>query len=141
MMYCKAWDAARNADFDNINLDFIFGLPEQKTERWRQTLDRALALKPEHLSLYSLIVEENTPLHHWVESGAVASPDDDLAALHYEIAMGCLGAAGYEQYEVSNWARARRTTEGGADGTRQAPEYRLRDQTRSWFRALRAGTT
>ncbi len=111
----KAWDAARNADFDNINLDFIFGLPEQKTERWRQTLDRALALNPEHLSLYSLIVEENTPLHHWVESGAVASPDDDLAALHYEIAMGCLGAAGYEQYEVSNWARTRRTTEGRAE--------------------------
>jgi oxygen-independent coproporphyrinogen-3 oxidase len=87
----QAWDAARHAGFDNINLDFIFGLPEQKTEAWRQTLDQALSMQPEHLSLYSLIVEENTPLHHWVESGSVAAPDDDLAALHYEIAMDSLG--------------------------------------------------
>ncbi len=118
----QAWDAARSADFDNISLDFIFGLPEQKTDRWRQTLDRALDLKPEHLSLYSLIVEENTPLHHWVESGAVSSPDDDLAALHYEIAMECLGDAGYEQYEVSNWARSGPALPDGTEGAEISPE-------------------
>lgn len=100
-----AFEAARAAGFANINLDFMFGLPHQSVDSWQATLDRALALGPEHLSLYSLIVEPNTPLHHWVTSGRVDAPDDDLAGEHYEAAMSSLAAAGYEQYEVSNWAR------------------------------------
>ncbi|RME57127.1 MAG: radical SAM family heme chaperone HemW, partial [Caldilineae bacterium] len=100
-----AYTAARAAGFDNINLDFIFGLPEQPPENWAATLEEALALAPEHLSLYSLIVEPNTPLHHWVEGGRVPSPDEDEAAAHYEWAMERLGRAGYVHYEVSNWAR------------------------------------
>lgn len=105
----RAWGKARDAGFDNINLDFIFGLPGQSTASWQSTLDQALSLAPEHLSLYSLIVEENTPLHHWVEIGQVAAPDDDEAAAHYEMAMECLGAGGYQQYEVSNWARTQQS--------------------------------
>lgn len=101
-----AFAAARQAGFANINLDFIFGLPHQTLDAWMRTLDEALALAPEHLSLYSLIVEPETPLHHWVESGRVEAPDDDLAADLYEMAMERLAAAGYLQYEVSNWARA-----------------------------------
>ena len=96
---------ARKAGFDNINLDFIFGLPSQTEASWRDTLDRALALAPEHLSLYSLIVEPNTPLFHWVESGSVREPDEDQAALFYEYAIEHLASSGYIQYEVSNWAR------------------------------------
>lgn len=101
----RAVDAARDAGFDNINLDFIFGLPHQQPALWQNTLDRALALAPDHLSLYSLIVEENTPLFHWVETGRVAAPDDDLAADLYTMAMERLAGAGYAHYEVSNWAR------------------------------------
>ncbi len=101
----RAFAAARNAGFDNINLDFIFGLPNQQPALWEKTLACALDLAPEHLSLYSLIVEENTPLYNWVETGHVAAPDDDLAATLYEAAMTELAAAGYVQYEVSNWAR------------------------------------
>jgi len=100
-----AFAAARQAGFDNINLDFIFGLPEQALDDWNDTLTQALALAPDHLSLYSLIVEPDTPLHTWVESGRVAAPDDDLAADLYELAMERLAAGGYLQYEVSNWAR------------------------------------
>lgn len=100
-----AFAAAREAGFDNINLDFIFGLPHHSVEQWTYTLDQALALAPEHLSLYSLIVEPNTPLYHWVQSGQVEAPDDDVAADLYEEAMARLPAAGYVQYEVSNWAR------------------------------------
>jgi oxygen-independent coproporphyrinogen-3 oxidase len=100
-----AFRSARDAGFDNINLDFIFGLPHQNIAGWRETLEQAIALQPEHLSAYSLIVEENTPLHHWVETGRVDEPDEDLAAELYEIAMDRLAAAGYRQYEVSNWAR------------------------------------
>ena len=101
----RAVEAARAAGFDNINLDFIFGMPHQSVAGWQNTLDQAIALQPDHLSLYSLIVEENTPLHHWVETGRVDEPDEDLAADLYEIAMARLAEAGYRQYEISNWAR------------------------------------
>jgi len=101
----SAFAAARDAGFENINLDFIFGLPHQSVAGWRETLAQAIALQPEHLSAYSLIVEENTPLHHWVETGRVDAPDEDLAAELYETAMETLATAGYRQYEVSNWAK------------------------------------
>jgi oxygen-independent coproporphyrinogen-3 oxidase len=101
----RAFEAARQAGFDNINLDFMFGLPNQTRSGWRNTLERARSLAPTHLSLYSLIVEPNTPLYHWVDAGQVDVPDDDVAGEHYEIAMDVLRAAGYSHYEVSNWAR------------------------------------
>ena len=100
-----AFAHARAAGFDNINLDFIFGLPQQQLAAWQATLQRALALAPEHLSLYSLIVEEGTPLAKWVTSGRVPAPDEDLAADLYEMAQARLAAAGFQQYEISNWAR------------------------------------
>lgn len=112
----KAFEAARAAGFTNINLDFIFGLPGQSLENWGATLAEAIRLGPEHLSLYSLIVEPNTPLHHWVATGKVAGPDEDLAAAHYENAMAQLAAAGYLHYEISNWAKAT-----PADAWLQAP--------------------
>ncbi|MBX7234641.1 MAG: radical SAM family heme chaperone HemW [Caldilineales bacterium] len=101
----EAFGLARRAGFDNINLDFMFGLPGQRPETWRRTLDQALDLGPEHLSLYSLIVEPETPLADWVASGRVPDPDPDLAADLYELACERLQAAGYEHYEISNWAR------------------------------------
>lgn len=101
----RAFEAARAAGFDNLNLDFIFGVPGQTEATWADTLSAALALGPEHLSLYSLIVEPNTPLFTWVETGRVAVPDDDAAATLYELAQERLAVAGYVHYEVSNWAR------------------------------------
>lgn len=97
--------AARTAGFANINLDFMFGLPGQTLDSWHATLDQALALGPEHLSLYSLIVEDHTPLADWVTSGRVVMPDEDLAADQFEAAQQRLAAAGYVHYEISNWAR------------------------------------
>jgi len=99
-----AFAAARRAGFTSINLDFIFALPNQSLATWADTLERALALGPEHLSLYSLIVEEGTPLFSWVRDGRVIPADDDTAADMYEHAMERLARAGYGQYEISNWA-------------------------------------
>lgn len=99
-----AFRAARKAGFSSINLDFIFALPNQSLATWAETLERALALGPEHLSLYSLIVEEGTPLFSWVRDGRVLPADDDTAADMYEYAIERLAAAGYGQYEISNWA-------------------------------------
>lgn len=99
------FDQARQAGFDNISLDFIYGLPLQTLDDWRATLDRAMALRPEHLSLYALKVEEGTGLAHQIQRGKYPMPDDDLAAEMYEMAEEMLDAAGYAQYEISNWAR------------------------------------
>jgi oxygen-independent coproporphyrinogen-3 oxidase len=100
-----AFGAARAAGFDNVNLDFIFALPGQTQAVWEQTLERALALGPDHLSLYNLIVEEGTPLYRWVARGKVREVDEDTAADMYEHAQRRLEMAGYEHYEISNWAR------------------------------------
>lgn len=100
-----AFAAARAAGFTSINLDFIFALPNQSLSTWAETLERALALGPEHLSLYSLIVEEGTPLFAWVRDGRVIPVDDDTAADMYEHAQRRLADAGYGQYEISNWAK------------------------------------
>ncbi len=101
----EAVAAARSAGFTNINLDFIFALPAQTMGQWGDTLDRAIALEPEHLSLYSLIVEPTTPLFDWVEAGRVTPVDEDTAAEQYLLAQERMAAAGYAQYEISNWAR------------------------------------
>ena len=101
----NAYRLARRAGFDNINLDLIFGLPNQTVKRWRETLKGALALRPDHLSLYALTVEENTPLALSIAQGVLPEPDDDLAADMYELAEEMLESAGYRHYEISNWAR------------------------------------
>ncbi|MBE2236040.1 MAG: radical SAM family heme chaperone HemW, partial [Anaerolinea sp.] len=100
-----AFEAARAAGFTNINLDFIYGLPEQSPATWQRTLERAIALAPEHLSLYSLTIEEGTPFGEWAAAGRLAQPSPDLAADLYEIADELLSDAGFVQYEISNWAK------------------------------------
>ncbi len=97
--------AARQAGFDNLNLDLIYGLPGQTLVHWRTTLERALALEPEHLSLYALTVEPETPLEREIEVDKLPVPDPDLTADMYEWASEALCAAGFWQYEISNWAR------------------------------------
>lgn len=101
----RAVEQARAAAFDNLNLDLIFNLPQQTLARWQFNLQEALKLTPEHLSLYTLIVEPGTPLHRQVSQGQTPAPDDDLAADMYACAMETLGAAGYAHYEISNWAK------------------------------------
>jgi oxygen-independent coproporphyrinogen-3 oxidase len=100
----EAVQAAREAGFTSINLDFMFGLPEQTMQHWRATLDRALELHPEHLSLYSLIIEEGTSFFTWKEEGRITPGDEDLCADMYEYAEERLRAEGYENYEISNWS-------------------------------------
>lgn len=114
------YDDARSDGFDNISLDFIYGLPLQTIRIWRETLDRALALKPEHLSLYALKVEEGTGLQHEIKRGKYPMPNDDLAADMYSLSEEMLAAAGYEHYEISNWARKAKRLETG-DSISQSP--------------------
>lgn len=101
----EAYFLAREAGFENINLDFIFGLPGQTVPQWHTMLAEALALRPEHLSLYALTVEEGTPLEKRIRQGEVPAPDEEASAEMYELAEAVLAEAGYAHYEISNWAR------------------------------------
>jgi oxygen-independent coproporphyrinogen-3 oxidase len=101
----RAVDAARAAGIERLNLDLIYGTPGERIADWRATLDAALALRPTHVSAYALTVEAGTPLGKAVAAGTRAAPDEDDQARKYEIADDRLVAAGFEWYEVSNWAR------------------------------------
>jgi oxygen-independent coproporphyrinogen-3 oxidase len=101
----RAYYQARTAGFSNVNLDLIFGLPGQTVDGWLATLQQALDLGTEHLSLYALTLEEHTPLAGRIARGELPAPDDDLAAEMYELAEAELARAGYVHYEISNWAR------------------------------------
>ncbi len=108
----QAWEtvrSARAAGFENLNLDLIFGLPGQDLAHWRQSLETILGngLRPEHLSLYALTIEQGTPLHSSVTRGELPTPDEDTAAEMYELAEKLLAGAGFFHYEISNWAQAK----------------------------------
>lgn len=100
----QAVHAAQAAGFTSINVDFMFGLPGQTMRHWRETIDRALDLHIEHLSLYSLIIEEGTPFYTWTHEGRITPGDEDLCADMYEYADERLRANGYMNYEISNWS-------------------------------------
>ncbi len=98
-------DEARAAGFGSVSLDLIYGTPTETLEDWRASLEAALALRPDHVSAYSLIVEPGTRLAARIGRGELAAPDEDLHADCYLLAEEALTAAGYAAYEVSNWAR------------------------------------
>ncbi len=99
-------DWARSAGFDQVSLDLIYGTPGESSAEWQESVDAVLALQPEHVSAYALIVEEGTALARRIARGDVAAPDDDDLADKYELVDSKLAAAGYGWYEVSNWARS-----------------------------------
>lgn len=99
-----AVDGVRAAGIDNVNLDLIYGVPGQTLASWERSVRAALALAPTHLSLYCLTIEPGTPMQRWLRSGRIQPPDPDLAADQYALAGELLGAAGYDHYEISNWA-------------------------------------
>jgi len=99
----EAVSNARKAGFDNLNLDLIYGFPEQTLLTWQTTVKRILDLHPEHISAYALTLEHGTPFGRWSSKGLLPIPDPDLAAEMYEWASGAFESAGYQQYEISNW--------------------------------------
>ncbi|NLZ01602.1 MAG: radical SAM family heme chaperone HemW, partial [Pirellulaceae bacterium] len=98
-------ETARQAGFDNINLDLMFGLPSQNVPDFRETLQAAIALSPSHLSCYGLIVEEGTPISRDIAEGKLALPDEEAERAMYELARQTLATDGLDQYEISNFAR------------------------------------
>ena len=96
---------ARRAGFANLNLDLIFGIPGQTIADWRETLEKAIALGPEHISAYGLILEEGTEMERMVRAGDAVLPEAEAEREMYDIALRTLAENGYKQYEISNFAR------------------------------------
>ena len=101
----QAYRTLRDTGFRNQSIDLIYGLPYQSAEQWSHTLDEAVGLDPDHISLYSLQIEKGTPLAADVAIGKTPIPDDDLAADMYEEAQRRLDVNGFIQYEISNWSK------------------------------------
>jgi oxygen-independent coproporphyrinogen-3 oxidase len=96
---------AREAGFDQVSVDLIYGTPGESIDDWAASLDHALGLEPDHVSAYALIVEPGTALARRVARGEIAAPDDDVMADMYLMADEVLTSAGLGWYELSNWAR------------------------------------
>ncbi|MCL3818244.1 radical SAM family heme chaperone HemW [Aeromicrobium wangtongii] len=96
---------AREAGFEQLSVDLIYGTPGESMDDWRASLEQAIALEPDHVSAYALIVEQGTAFARKVRRGEVVMPDDDETADKYVLADEMLTAAGLGWYELSNWAR------------------------------------
>lgn len=145
---------SRAAGFDNVSLDLIYGLPGQTLDSWETSLQAALDMETEHLSLYCLTIEAGTPMQRWLEKGTIKAPDPDLAAEQYALACRRLAEDGWEHYEISNWARPGRLCAhnlcywrngeylglgAGAHGHAGGYRYRVVKQPRTYLRRLREG--
>ncbi len=118
-----AVQAARAAGFENVSLDLMFALPRQTLKQWQDTLAQALELETDHLSLYSLIVEEGTGFYTLQQKGRLPLPSDDLAADMYEMAAQTAQSAGYAQYEIANFAKPGRQCRQNLHYWRNEPYY------------------
>ena len=104
-MVVDALSYARSAGFDDVNLDIILGSPYETLDDWKYTVERVMALCPEHISMYGLELKGGTDLRLKVDSGELPIPDDDLFADMYEYGSDVFAENGYEQYEISNWCQ------------------------------------
>jgi oxygen-independent coproporphyrinogen-3 oxidase len=135
----KSFDILRAAGFENVNVDLMFAIPGQTMEVWRETLREALALQSEHLSTYEVIYEDDTPMFHELQAGKI-SVDEDLACDMYDELVARVKAAGFQQYEIANFARA-----GYAPAEDQIPQSACRHNVNCWrggsFYGLGPGAT
>jgi len=101
----RCFEKARQQGFDNIGIDLIYGLPQQTSQQWRHDLQKAIALEPEHISCYMLTVEAGTPLDRKQRQGLLTPLSERRICELYDIAVHFLNTHGFEQYEISNFAR------------------------------------
>jgi len=131
----EAVSTARKAGFDNLNLDLIYGLPEQTLSTWQTTLSRIVDLHPEHISAYALTLEHGTPFGRWSSKGLLPLPNPDLAADMYEYAEEFLASNGYIHYEISNWAlndRPLTTDHGSSSIVSGTPSFACKHNLQYW---------
>lgn len=104
--FVESYELLRRNGFNNINIDLMEDIPEQTLESYKNTLERVLELEPEHISSYSLIIEEGTPFYQMEEEGRLLIPDEETDRKMYELTQNMLAEKGYSRYEISNYAKA-----------------------------------
>lgn len=130
-MVFKSFDILRRAGFDNLNLDLMFAIPGQTMDIWRATLAEALALGSEHLSSYEVIYEDDTPLFAQLKAGEF-DVNEDLACDMYEELVECAINAGFQQYEVANFAREESAPTPDPSPRTQVPTFACRHNVNYW---------
>ena len=103
--FLQSYHLAREGGFENINIDLIFALPDQEMEAWHYTLNEVIALKPEHISAYNLVMEEETPFYEQWQTGELHLPSEDTEADMFQYTMDTLTSHGYTHYEICNFAK------------------------------------
>lgn len=121
----RAVDILRTDGIGNISLDLMFGFPDERLSDWEADIRHALTLRPEHLSAYGLMIEEGTPLHQLWKRGDIHEIDEEQSLAMYDRLIDRLTAAGYEHYEISNFARL-------APGDKGTSRYRSRHNSSYW---------
>jgi oxygen-independent coproporphyrinogen-3 oxidase len=127
-MVFKSFDILRRAGFTNLNLDLMFAIPGQTLQVWRDTLDEATSMGSEHLSCYEVIYEEDTALYAQLRAGEF-DEDEDLACAMYEELVQHAGAAGFEQYEIANFARRQRVSDADRAPGKDLASARMKLET------------
>ena len=103
--FLQSYHFARDGGFENINIDLIFALPDQTMEAWHHTLKEVISLKPEHISAYNLVMEEETPFYEWWQAGELHLPAEDTEADMFQYTIDTLTSHGYAHYEICNFAK------------------------------------
>jgi len=137
----EAVHCALSAGFENLNLDLIYGLPGQGLSDWQMTLDEAIAMKPEHLSLYALTLDAETPMWRAIKEMSLPDIDPDLSADQYEMAEDLLAAHGYRHYEISNWAKEGRECRHNMVYWQNRPYLGVGVAAHSWLDGHRTANT
>lgn len=106
--FLQTYNLARNVGFTNINIDLMLGLPNQSIKDLKESIEKVISLQPEHISIYSLIVEEGTKLYKQIETGELHLPEEELERKMYWYTKSKLELAGYKHYEISNYAKPKR---------------------------------
>lgn len=106
--FLQTYNLARNVGFTNINIDLMLGLPNQSIKDLKESIEKVISLHPEHVSIYSLIVEEGTKLYKQIETGELQLPEEELERKMYWYTKSKLELAGYKHYEISNYAKPKR---------------------------------
>ncbi len=137
----EAVERLRKAGIDNISIDLMYGFPGETMDDWQSDIDRALALSPEHLSAYSLMFEEGTALYSMLEKGTIRETDDETSRAMYELLMDKTAAAGFEHYEISNFARPGFRSQHNSSYWNDTPYLGIGAAAHSYNRATRSWNT
>ena len=139
--FLQTYKLAREIGFKNINIDLMIGLPNQSIEDIKETVENIINLKPEHISVYSLIVEQGTKIAELIDSGDLKLPDEDLERMEYSYVKNKLELAGFKQYEISNFAKENYYSKHNVNCWKQKEYIGFGISAHSYFENIRFSNT